>query len=132
MTAPPEPQQMTATELAAYRRELEHAIAFFDRQHPSPRPAPTCKPGSMRSPPVKPSAPGAPMREQHLASQLSAVPGAELRATRRDLETSIAMMRPGSAMHAPATTYLAAIKAELDRRTRHHAPIPARPELGTP
>jgi hypothetical protein len=27
---------MTAAELADYRRELEHAIVFFDRQNPVP------------------------------------------------------------------------------------------------
>jgi hypothetical protein len=27
---------MTAAELAAYRRELEHAIAYFDQQDPVP------------------------------------------------------------------------------------------------
>lgn len=28
---------MTAAELARYRRQLQHAIAFFDRQDPVPR-----------------------------------------------------------------------------------------------
>jgi hypothetical protein len=36
--APPGPtaRQMTAAELASYRRQLQHAIAFFDRQDPVP------------------------------------------------------------------------------------------------
>jgi hypothetical protein len=41
MTAPAGPphhpaRPVTAAELASYRRELEHAIAFFDRQNPVP------------------------------------------------------------------------------------------------
>lgn len=82
--------------------------------------------------PGRPAAPGAPIREDHLARQLRAAPGDELRATRRDLHTGIAMMRPGSPMHAPATAYLAAITAELDRRARYHAPPPAGPGSGIP
>ncbi len=37
---------LTTFELKDYRRELEHAIAFFGKQDPSPRRAPTCKPPS--------------------------------------------------------------------------------------
>jgi hypothetical protein len=72
------------------------------------------------------------VREHDLARQLRAAPDDELRATRRDLQTGIAMMRQGSPMHAPATTYLAAVTAELDRRDRHYAPPPARPGPRTP
>ena len=74
------------------------------------------------------------MREDHLASQLRAAPDDELRATRRDLQTGIAMMRQGSPMHAPATAYLAAITAGLDRRARYHTPPlpPAGPGPGIP
>jgi hypothetical protein len=44
MTSPARPadslgrpaRQMTAAELAAYRRELEHAISYFDQQDPVP------------------------------------------------------------------------------------------------
>jgi hypothetical protein len=74
--------------------------------------------------PAGPATPGAPVGEDHLASQLRATPDDELRVTRRNLQTGIAMMRPGSPMHAPATAYLAAITAELDRRARCHAPSP--------
>jgi hypothetical protein len=72
------------------------------------------------------------MREQHLASQLSAVPDAELKATRRDLETGIAIMRSESPMRAPAAAYLAAVTAELDRRGRHRSPAPLQPGPGIP
>jgi hypothetical protein len=37
---------MTTFELRDYRRDLERAIEFFDRQTPVPRPAAACKPGS--------------------------------------------------------------------------------------
>ncbi len=37
---------MTTFELRDYRRQLENAIAFFDRQDPVPRPVAACKPGS--------------------------------------------------------------------------------------
>jgi hypothetical protein len=67
------------------------------------------------------------MRETDLARQLQATPDNELTATRRDLQTGIAMMRRGSPMHAPAAVYLAAVTAELDRRARHTAPAPDRP-----
>jgi hypothetical protein len=72
------------------------------------------------------------MREDHLARQLTAAPDNELRATRRDLQTGIAMMRRGSPMHAPATAYLAAVTGELNRRDHHRAPPPAQPGPGTP
>jgi hypothetical protein len=71
------------------------------------------------------------MREHDLARQLRAAPDDELRATRRDLQTGIAMMRQGSPMHAPATAYLAAITAELDRRARYQ-PLPPPPPLAGP
>jgi hypothetical protein len=72
------------------------------------------------------------MRENDLAHQLQAAPHDELTATRRDLQTGIAMMRRGSPMRAPAAAYLAAVAAELDRRARHTAPAPDRlgPEPG--
>jgi hypothetical protein len=72
------------------------------------------------------------VHEHDLASQLRATPDDELRTTRRDLQTGIAMMRRGSPMHAPATAYLAAITAELDRRARHRALPPADPEPRIP
>ena len=37
---------MTTYELRDYRRQLETAIAFFDRQDPVPPHAAACKPGS--------------------------------------------------------------------------------------
>ncbi len=37
---------LTTFELTGYRRQLEHAIAYFDRQDPVPRYAPACKPPS--------------------------------------------------------------------------------------
>jgi hypothetical protein len=74
------------------------------------------------------------MRENDLAHQLRAAPHDELTVIRRDLQTGIAMMRRGSAMHAPAAAYLAAVTAELDRRARHTAPAPDRlgPEAEIP
>ena len=72
------------------------------------------------------------MHDHDLASQLRATPDDELTATCRDLQTGIAMMRRGSPMHAPATAYLAAVTAELDRRARHRAPPPAGPEPRIP
>jgi hypothetical protein len=37
---------MTSYELRDYRRDLEKAIAFFDRQTPVPRPVTGSRPGS--------------------------------------------------------------------------------------
>ena len=122
---------MTPAELAATAARLQHAVAFFDRQTLSPRPGPTCKPGSTPSPPGRPPAPGAPMGAP-IRPPAPATPDSELTATRRDLQTGIAMMRRGSPMHAPAAAYLAAVTAELDRRARHPAPDRPGPEPGTP
>jgi hypothetical protein len=38
---------LTTFELRDYRRELERAIAFFDKNPPYPRPGQACKPGWM-------------------------------------------------------------------------------------
>jgi len=64
------------------------------------------------------------VREQDLTGHFQAVPGDELRDARRDLETGVGLMRRESPMHAPATAYLAAITAELDRRARQDARPP--------
>ena len=39
---------LTTYELTYYRRRLENALAFLDKQTRSPRSAPTCKPPSAR------------------------------------------------------------------------------------
>jgi hypothetical protein len=71
------------------------------------------------------------------SAQFQAMPDDELRDVRRDLETSIGLMRRESPMYATATVYLTAVTAELDRRTRPlptpltegHSPEPDDPDL---
>lgn len=62
------------------------------------------------------------MREHDLIGQFQAMADNELRVVRRDLETGIGLMRRTSPMYAPATAYLTAITAELDRRARQTRP----------
>jgi hypothetical protein len=56
------------------------------------------------------------VRDRDLAGQLKALPNAELRATRRDLQAGLGLMRPQSPMYAPARAYMDAVTAELARR----------------
>ena len=56
------------------------------------------------------------MRDHDLADQLKTMPHSELKDTQRGVETGLALMRPQSRMHAPASAYLAAVNAELARR----------------
>ncbi len=44
------------------------------------------------------------------------MPDDELRATRRDLQAGLGLMRPQSHMDAPARAYVDAVTAELARR----------------
>jgi hypothetical protein len=56
------------------------------------------------------------MREHDVTEQVKNMPDDELRDTRRDLAAGIGLMRPGSPMYRPATTYLNAIDTELAQR----------------
>ena len=49
------------------------------------------------------------MHDRDLAAQITTMPDDELKATRRDLATGIALMRPESPMYQPATAYLSAL-----------------------
>ena len=55
------------------------------------------------------------MRDSELAEQLKTMPDGELRATRRDLQAGLGLMRPASPMYAPASAYMDAVTAELAR-----------------
>ena len=69
---------------------------------------------------------GSPVRDRDLAEQLKTMPDGELRATRRDMQAGLGLMRPESPMYAPARAYMDAVTAELTRRTGHAARRPAR------
>jgi hypothetical protein len=56
------------------------------------------------------------VRDRDLAEQLTTMPDGELRATRRDLQAGLGLMRPQSPVHALARAYLDAVTAELARR----------------
>ena len=56
------------------------------------------------------------MRDRDLADQLTTMPDGELRATRRDLQAGLGLMRPQSPMRALALAYMDAVTAQLARR----------------
>jgi hypothetical protein len=61
------------------------------------------------------------MREHDIAAQITTMPDGELQATRRDLATGIALMRPRSPLYQPAAAYLSALDTELPPApTRQH------------
>ena len=70
------------------------------------------------------------MPERDPCDQVADLPDGELADTCRDLRTGIALMRPGSPMHGPASACLAAATAEQARRaggTPAAQTIPSRP-----
>jgi hypothetical protein len=67
------------------------------------------------------------MREQTLARLIEDMPDDELRAARHDATVGLSLLRPGSALYAPAHTYLALLDAELAHR--HGTGHPASPEV---
>ena len=82
-------------------------------QHPghhqrSPEPS---RPPMPDEPGLSGPAPGRP-------HDVSALTGAELERTRRELAASLALARPGSPARVPILAHLAAIDAELARSTR--------------
>jgi hypothetical protein len=46
------------------------------------------------------------VRDRELAEQLTTMPDGELRATRRDLQAGLGLMRPQSPIYAPARAYM--------------------------
>ena len=52
------------------------------------------------------------MHDHDLADQLKTMPDNELKDAQRGLETGLALMRPQSRMHAPASAYLVAVNTE--------------------
>jgi|HubBroStandDraft_2_1064218.scaffolds.fasta_scaffold141794_2 hypothetical protein len=64
------------------------------------------------------------MREHTLARLLTAMPDDELRAARHDTALGLSLLRPGSALHSPAQTYLGMLDAELAQRSSSASPAP--------
>jgi len=56
------------------------------------------------------------MRDHHIAARITAMPDGELSATRWDLATGIALMRPQSPLYHLAAAYLSTLDAEVARR----------------
>jgi hypothetical protein len=71
------------------------------------------------------------MHDRDLAAQITTMPDDELKATRRDLATGIALMRPESPMYQPATAYLSALDTELAQRQHPSATTTAAPRRST-
>jgi len=66
------------------------------------------------------------MREQALAQLVTGMSDDDLRAARRDAAIGLSLLRPGSAMYAPAHAYLGLLDAELaQRRDAGHAASPS-------
>jgi hypothetical protein len=59
---------------------------------------------------------------------VSTLTAPELERTRRELQTALALARPGSPAQKPILTHMAAIDAELASRADHHSAI-AYPDL---
>jgi hypothetical protein len=111
---------LTTFELRDYRRQLERAIAFFDRQARCRQPVSGSKPDSMRCWPSRTSGRGWPVHDR--AHDVSGMTSAELERARRDLEVRLALAFPGSPVREPVLAHLAAIDAELDQRRRMPGP----------
>lgn len=104
---------LTTYELRDYRRRIENAIAYLDRQNPSPRCGPTCRPPwTPCSPSRNPARSWPPVRDH----DVTALTAAELEHARRELAASLALARPESPVRGPILARLSAIDAELARR----------------
>ena len=60
---------------------------------------------------------GSPVPDPSRSHDVSGLTAAELERTRRDLQASLALARPGSAACVPILAHLSAIDAELARRS---------------
>ena len=61
--------------------------------------------------------PGSPVPDPSRSHDVSGLTAAELERTRRDLQASLALARPGSAVCVPILAHLSAIDAELAGRS---------------
>jgi hypothetical protein len=61
--------------------------------------------------------PGSPVPDPSRSHDVSGLTAAELERTRRDLQASLALARPGSAACVPILAHLSAIDAELARHS---------------
>ena len=120
MTAEVEPPKhplsaMTTFELRDYRRQLESAITFFDKQDPVPRPGTGCKPLLTPCWPSGSHERGWPMPADR-PHDVSSLTAAQLERARRDLEISLALAFPGSPVRVSIMAEMTAIDAELAER----------------
>jgi hypothetical protein len=106
---------LTTFELRDYRRQLESAITFFDKQDPVPRPETGCKPGLTTCWPSRNRGPGWPMPADR-PHDVSSLTTGQLERARRDLQISLALAFPGSPVRVSILAEMTAIDAELAQR----------------
>lgn len=74
---------------------------------------------------------GSSIPDSSRSHDVSALTDAELERTRRDLQTSLALARPGSAATVPILAHLTAVDTELAGRSADCGPNGKPPSLGT-
>jgi hypothetical protein len=107
---------LTTYELRDFRRDLERAIAYFDKQDPYPRHGLTCKPSSMTCWRSRRAGRGRPVPDDR-PHDVSGLTTDELERARRDLAVSLALVDPDSPVRVPIVAQLSAIDTELAGRT---------------